>query len=226
MMTRFIHSAMSFPETSAPLPARRKSRWGCLGCLWQVTLALLFGCVVMLAVSWLLYPWAFYMGGSFHFLPYWQGWAKMHAKSGDYALMVRLVPTSRGSRMYAGSHVTGNAWLCTPRGELFRMHLGGGMRPYLKRSSDGEAIHLYMYNWPWYAPFTGDHRPGLDFRGRWHNPNLVGDDHGSISNEFNADASVYRGGDRSRPYSTETVPVTFVPGTYSDFQSACASLRR
>ena len=150
----------------------------------------------------------------------------MHAKSGDYIWMVRFGPSSRSSKMYAGSHLKGNAWLCTPRGERFRMRLGGGMRPYLNRSTDGEAVHLYMNYWPWFAPVTGDHRPSLDFRGHWQNPNLVGDDHGSVSNAFNADASVYRGGERARPYSSEAVPVTFVPGSYSDFEAACSALRR
>ena len=52
------------------------------------------------------------------------------------------------------------------------------------------------------------------------------DDHGSISNAFNADGSVYGGHDPNRPYSTEIVPVTFVSGTYSDFKAACAALHR
>jgi hypothetical protein len=103
------------------------------------------------------------------------------------------------------------------------MNLGGGMRAHLNLSTDGEAINLYMINWPlWYGQFISDHRPSVGFRGHWRNPNLVMDDHGSISNAFNADGSVYRGHDPNHPYSTQGIPITFVPGTYSDFKAACA----
>lgn len=216
---------------SSPIPAqnalRKKRRGGCLGCLGQSALALLLGLLLTAAVTALLFPWAFFMGGKFNYFGFWQGVGKLHASSGDYILMVRIEPSPRGSRMYAASNLTGNAYLCTPRGERFNMHLGGGMRPHLNLSTDGEAISIYVYNWPlWYGGFTADHRPSLDFRGHWQNPNLVMDDHGSLYNAFQADGSVYRGHERNRPYAKEIVPVTFVPGTYSDFKAACAALHR
>jgi hypothetical protein len=175
----------------------------------------------------LFYPWAFYLGGKFHIMPYWQGWGKLHAKSGDYVLFVRFEPTPRGSRMYLESNLKGTGYLCTPRREKFRMNLGGGMRKHLNLSTDGEAIHLYMDYWPaWSGQFISDRRPSLDLRGHWRNPNLVMDDHGSISNAFQPDGSVYRGHDRNRPYSTEVVPITLSEGSYSDFEAACAAVHR
>ena len=133
-------SAQTLQET----PVRRKRRGGCLGCLGQSALALLLGLLVVAAVTALLFPWAFFMGGKFNYFGFWEGVGKLHAKSGDYVLMVRIEPTPRGSRVYAASDLTGIAYLCTPRGEQFYMNLGGEMRPHLNLSTDGEGIHIYM----------------------------------------------------------------------------------
>ena len=126
--------------------------------------------------------------------------------------------------MYAHSNLTGTAYLCTPRGEQFSMHLGGEMRPHLNLSTDGEAIHLYMNYWPlWTGQFVADHRPSLDFRGHWQNPNLVLDDHGSLANAFEADGTVYKGHDRNRPYATVGESFLLMEGPYADFRSACSA---
>jgi len=216
-----------FPQDRSLQPTvQKKRRVGCLGCLGQLALIFTLGAILVLAMTGVFYPWAFYLGGTFHILPYWQGLGKLHAKSGDYLLFVRMEPTPRGSRMYLETNLTGIAYLCTPQGERFRMSLGGGMRKHLNLSTDGEAIHLYMNNRPWNWQFITDRRPHLDLRGHWQNTYLVMDDHGSISNAFQPDGSVYRDHDPNRPYSTEGVPVTFVPASYSDFDSACAAVYR
>jgi len=129
--------------------------------------------------------------------------------------------------MYLGTSLTGQATVCTPRGEKLRMHLGGSMRKHLNLSTNGEPISLYMYYWPlWYRSFIGDHRPSLEFRGNWRNPNIVMDDHESIGRAFNADGSVYRTHNQSRPYMQEVVPITFVQGPSSQFDAACSATRR
>ena len=218
---------MTSPEKSAGVQGRQKQRTGCLGCLWRVGVGLFLALVFVAAVTALLYPWAFYLGGNFHILGYWQGWGKLHAKSGDYVLFVRIEPTSRGSRLYPRSNLKGVSYLCTPRRERYRLSLGGDMRLHLNLSTDGEPIHLYMMNWPlWYGQFITDHRPSLEFRGHWHNPDLVMDDHGSISRAFQSDGAVYDGHDRNRPYSTDNVPITFVEGSYSEFEAACPTVHR
>ena len=203
-------------------------RRGCLpGCLAQSVAALALGLVLVYALYGLLAPWSFYLGGdSFHFIPGWSGWGNMHSKSlGDFALYVRILPGFRGSRMYAASNLTGNAWLCTPRGETFRMKLGGGMRAHLPANTNGEKISLYMLNWP---PFTGgfltDHRPNISFRGQWQNPNIVLDDHGSLDWAFLPDGSVYRGHSSTYHPAREVVPLSLHPGSWSDFKAACSAL--
>jgi hypothetical protein len=207
-------------------PPRR--RRGCLsGCLPQILAALALAVVIALATYGLLAPWGFYLGGNtFHIDPEWRGWGRIHSDGlGDFALYVQLRPGFRGSRMYAHSNLAGDAWLCTPRGETFHMKLGGGMRPNLNANTNGEKISLYMNNWPVFGSFTADHRPSLNFRGQWQNPNLVLlDDHASLSSAFLSDGSVYRGHDPNRLPPKEIVQVILQPGSYRDFKSTCTTL--
>ena len=208
------------------IPVRSKRQLGCLGCLWQVAAILAMGSVLVLAMTGVFYPWAFYLGGKFHILPYWQGWGKLHAKSGDYGLFVRFEPTPRGSRILPASNLRGVGYLCTPRGERFRMRLGGTMRAHLNLSTDGEAIHLYMNNWSGiYGAFMAEHRPSIEFRGHWQSPQLVMDDTGSIFRAFLANGTVYQGHDPNHPYNGEIVPITIKQGPYSEFETACTASR-
>ncbi len=216
-----------YSENTIPQFAARKARKGCLGCFGQVLLVLLLGAIFLTAGTAVFYPWAFYLGGKFHIVPMWQGWGRLHGKGGDYLVWVQFQPTPRGSRMYLVSNLTGNAYLCTPRGERLPMHLGGGMRKHLNLNTDGESIGLYMNYWPLgYGGFISDRRPSIEFRGHWKNPTIVMDDHGSIANAFEPDGTVYRGHDPNRPYSTQGVPITFVAGSRSEFDRACAAMRR
>ena len=219
---------MTLTGKPVQFPLLAKPRQGCRGCLgqlvWQSAVVLVLGLILVAAMTGLFYPWAFYLGGKFHIIPYWQGWGKLHAKTGDYALFVRFEPTPRGSRIIPHSNLKGVGYLCTPRGEQFRFNLGGSMRPHLNLSTDGEAINLYMSYWPaLYGQFIGERRPSLDLRGHWHNPNLVMDDTGSISRAFLSDGSVYRGHATNHPYIGEIVPITLVKGSYSEFERACGS---
>ena len=105
--------------------------------------------------------------------------------------------------------------------------MGGSMRPHLNLSTDGEKIDLYMDHWPVLTgQFIADHSPYLEFRGSWRNPNLVMDDHGSIGRGFQPDGTVYRGHGGNRPYMEEVVPITFTDSPHSEFDKACAALRR
>ncbi len=214
------------PSKAFTTSASHKRRFGCLGCIWQTGLVLILGAVLLTALTGSFYPWAFYLGGKFHILPMWQGWGKAHAKSGDYLVWVSFEPTPRGSGLHLTSNLTGNAYVCTPRGERLPMHLGGDMRKHLNLSTDGEAIRLYMNYWPLLSGgFINDRRPYLEFRGNWRNPNMVMDDHGSIARAFEADGTVYKGHGGNRPYMQEVVPITFVQGPRSDFDHACLAMR-
>lgn len=225
-------SPRSGPFGGDPTQPRPKRRRGCLGCLWQTlwqcTVVLILGVILIIGLTGLFYPWAFYLGGKFHIMPQWYGWGKMHAKSGNYVVYVSFEPTPRGSKvLYAETNLTGNAYLCTPRGEFFRMHLGGGMPRHLNLNTDGEPIHLYMNNWPLLiGGFISDRRPSIELRGHWKNPDLVMDDQSSLFRAFQSDGSVYTGHDPSHPYNGEVVPVTLVNGSYSDFKAACAAVKK
>ncbi len=225
-----MKGALNRAENEAAIAGARPRRGGCgcMGCLGQSVLVLFLGCVLILALDAVFMPWGFYLGGSFHIIPYWQGWGTLHAQSGDYPLFVRFEPTMRGgSRMYPSSRMSGIAYLCTPRGERFRMKLYGTMRAHLNVSTDGEAISLNMLNWPALTGgFIADHRPSIEVRGHWRNPNLEMDDHGSLFRAFQKDGSVYRGHDPNRPYNGEVVPVTLKPGASSEFEAACRVARR
>ena len=192
-----------------------------MGCLVQVALIFVAAGIGYLLLIAVFAPWAFYLGGNFHIMPYWQGVGKLHAKSGDYLMYVRIEPTSRGSKMYLSTNLSGDSYVCTPRGENIRLTLGGGMRKHLNLSTDGEAISLYMHRLAWNRLFVTDHRPSLELQGHWQNPNLVMDDKGSIGRAFDDDGTVHQGSNANRPYMREAVPVTFVPGTYSDYARAC-----
>jgi hypothetical protein len=71
--------------------------------------------VAMLVVTAVFSPWGFYLGGSFHIIPYWQGLGTLEAKSGKYVVFVRFEPKPSGSRIYPGPSVGGVAYLCSPR---------------------------------------------------------------------------------------------------------------
>ena len=212
-------------SSNNPLPrlVASKARAGCFGCLWQCAIVLILAGILLIALTGLFYPWAFYLGGTFHILPYWHGWGRAHTPNGDYLLWLQFQPTQRGSKMYLETNLTGNAYVCTPRAENIRLNLGGGMRKHLNLSTDGEPIHFYMFYWPWNAQFVTERRPRLELRGNWRNPNLVMDDNGSINRAFQPDGTVYRGHDPNRPYATNPVSITLSSGSYSDFAKACAA---
>ena len=225
-----MKGAFNRPENAAAIAGTgpRRRRRGCLGCLGQAAVVLFLGYLLSLAITAVFMPWGFYLGGSFHIIPQWQGWGVLHARSGNYTLWVEFEPSfRRRSRILPSSNLTGRGYLCTPKGERFRMKLGGSMRRNLPLSTDGETISLYMNNWPALTGgFIADHRPSLEVRGYWKNPNLEMDDDSSIYRAFEPDGSVYRRHDPNRPYKGEVVPVTIRPGAYSEFETACRATRR
>lgn len=203
--------------------AGTRRRRGCLGCLGTLIGGLLFGIVVVLLVTAIVAPWGFYLGGQFHIIPYWQGWGTLHASSGNYPVFMRFGPSfRRGSRMYPSSRLRGIAYLCTPRGERFRMNLTGDMRFSLPVKTDGEHISFRLMNWPALTGgFVAQHRPFIDLVGYWRNPNLVLDDNSSLHRAFYADGSVIEKTPPNLPYKGEIVSVTITQGSYDQFEAAC-----
>ena len=170
---------------------RKKSRLGCAGCLTRVMLTLLLGCVLIIAMDALFYPWSFYLGGHLHTLPVWQGIGRMHSASGDYVIYFWVEPT-RGGRTFNLPSFKGKGYLCTPRGARFPLRAYAGLNEKTGTDTNGKAFHLSLSSWPWYWNFTGtyDRRPVLEFRGRWQNPDLVMDDGGTLAGAFLADGAL------------------------------------
>jgi hypothetical protein len=185
-------------------------------------LGLALGAALFLLITAAFAPWGFFLGGKFHIIPYWQGWGTVSAKSGKYILFVRFQPRPSGSKIMPGPSVGGVAYLCSPRGETFRMHLGGGMRRGIRLATDGEKISLYMDYYPvFFGNMRADHKPYIELRGQWKNPEIVGDDHGSLSRAFQSDGTVDRTQNNHKPYPGDITPVTLAPGSYSEFEAAC-----
>ncbi|MGE5321681.1 MAG: hypothetical protein ACM3SW_02385 [Actinomycetota bacterium] len=190
---------------------------------WIVLLILL--AIVGVGLPALLTPWGFFMGGSFHVIPMWQGVGRMHSSKagGDYVLYLWFSP--KVGRTLGPRHVTGNGFLCTPRGEKFYLSVGGDFQKDMWLDSNGKTARFYMDNRSAKSQFSGDRRPYLELRGKWNNPDLVMDDHGSIARSFEPNGTLYTGHSPSRPYMAEVVPVTLHEGGKSDFEAACKSVQ-
>jgi hypothetical protein len=200
-----------------PASARRR---GCTGCLAQTALGLAFGCTVLYLIYALLAPWNFYFGGHFHLVPGWtgRGWMHSTAAGGDYYLCVRFEPTTPG---YRKSPLQGVAYLCTPRGEKFRLHFGGGMPPNHGTDLRGFPIHLYMNNWALGAQFTGDRRPQLDLYGTFGDSQLILEDRGSLARAFRPDGTLHEPRDRNRPWQQESAHVTLQEDSSWGLSTSC-----
>lgn len=182
--------------------------------------------IVVIAIPALYVPWAFYLGGSFHVMPYWQGWGRAHSNSagGDYLIYIFFYPDHGRFRSLA--YVQGNGSLCTPRGEKFSLKVGGNFDKPSGRDSNGQRVGLYVYNRSVKTQLLGGyHKPSLNLRGKWSNPDLVMDDDGSIARNFNPDGSLVESS-AGRPYKAEVSQITFHQGSVSDFNAACDAVKK
>ena len=214
-MAHLENLASSFLPT--PPPVRRKSG---PGCVVQVLAALVLGVVVLAGVTAIVAPWGFFMGGHFHLIPQWTGWGQMHSTiTGDYALLVSFSPkTGKGLGL---THVSGNAVICTPRGERYKLRLGGDFGKASGTDLQGKSAHLYMNN---YTVLSSSTAPSLEFRGKWSNPDLVLDDQGSLNRASDPGGALVTN-QHMRPYMQEVVPLTLHEGSRADFDAACAALK-
>jgi hypothetical protein len=165
-----------------------------------------FGCGVVYLIFALLAPWNFYFGGHFHVVPGWTGRGWMHSTpaGGGYYLWLRFEPTTPG---YRKSPLKGLAFLCTPRGEKFRLHFGGEMPRSHGADLRGVPIQLYLYNWPLLAQFVSDRRPRFDLYGSFGDSALTLEDRGSLARAFRSDGTLYPLGS-NRAWKQESTSVT------------------
>ena len=200
-----------------------------MGCLTRLVLTLVIVGAVMAGAIYLFAPWAYYMGGRFHWFPSWQGAGRLHSNSGggDYALLLYFYPKS--SRWSGLRHVSGRAWLCTPRGERFSLDLGGDFaKPdggWRGHDLNGKTASFYMFNRTAAHIFGGaSPRPDLKLQGHWQNPYLVLDDDSSIQRNFDRDGRL-RTSSKGVLYKGEVSTITLREGSKSDFDAACAAVK-
>lgn len=187
----------------------------------QSALALAFGGALMYLLFAFLAPWNFYLGGHFHVLPGWtgRGWMRSVGR-GNYYLSVSFSPTTPG---YRKSPLKGSAYLCTPRGEKFRLKFGGDMPRNHGADLRGVPIHLYFYNWPLIAHFAGDRRPSFDLYGTFGNSELAMEDRGSLARAFRSDGTLYGRRD-NRPWQQKSTRVTLEEDSSSAFMPSCPAM--
>ncbi len=184
-------------------------RLGCLG-------GLVFGAVIVLAVTALLAPWAYHIGGRWTAAS-WQGVGILRTESGDaYPLYIFFYPNFRsmsrlrlnGQRPTGG--LRGNGWLCSAQGVTQRLDLSGTIYgTYL--NTDGNQTSLRLLDARHYFQINAQNRRYFDLYGRWHGAELVMEDTGGWERGFHPD-----------PHDPkERAKVTFTWGSYGDFKKMC-----
>jgi hypothetical protein len=167
-------------------------------------------------------PWAFFMGGHFHLNPKWAGWGRMHSNtSGDYAIYITISPSL--GRGHSFTDITGRGALCTQRGGFYPLSMAGSFEKGSGADLQGRTATIYPHNYV--RGHTGHNDPSLEFRGTWNNPDLVLDDQGSINQAFDADGGLAKK-NQGHSVTKERVSLTLHEGTRSDFDAACAALKR
>ena len=76
---------------------KRGGRAGCLGSLLGLVV---LGLAASSLIAAIFAPWGFFLGGRFHPVPGWRGWADLHsaAAGGDYRLYIRMTPAPSPAR--------------------------------------------------------------------------------------------------------------------------------
>jgi hypothetical protein len=173
-----------------------------------------------LALDAVFTPWAFFMGGHFHVSPKWSGWGRMHSNvAGNYVIYMSISPYfGRGRSLTA---ITGRGALCTQRGDNYTLDVGGSFQSHPGIDLQGKSAVIYAHN---YSRYGSQYSPSLEFRGKWNNPDLVLDDHGSLTQAFDPGAVLAKNSNM-RPVR-EVVPLTLHEGNRSDFDAACATLQK
>lgn len=184
------------------------------GSFAMVFWALLFGGAILYAVVVLTGPWAVHIGGRWTPLLTWSGSGKLLTKGGiEYPLYVSFFPSSHFSQLRMDGQrptggLQGSAWLCTSRGVTQRLELSGTIYGAW-RTTEGSLMALRLLE-PRIIN-VGQEQGFFDLVGRWHGPELVMDDRGSIGDRFRSGLRI------------EHASVTLDWGSYSAFKSACAS---
>lgn len=206
------HSTLQNP------PRKRGSCLSDIGKLFGLLVLLSIGYLVVLAV---FAPWMYFLGGSFHLIPIWQGWGKLQAPSGDFTLYMYL-SQPRTTRL-GYPYISGTAVLCTPRGEQFNnLHVNMSFsNKGFGLNSNNQPVTIQIHHYGLSGSLNADYRPEFDLYGTWQNPNLVLEDHGSLASAFLSDGQVYVGAPANQPPAGKNLSIMLIPGTYSQFKAVC-----
>jgi hypothetical protein len=199
----------------------KKSRIGCVAQFWiMVGLVALF----LLGFQALFMPWAYYLGGHFHYLPEWSGMGTAHAANGkDYIVFVKVYPNVRHPGRFDTS-LQDIGFVCTPKGEKIRMSGNASMDKHLGVDTQGKKIRVGIHRTGTIASFVNsDYRPSITFDGIWGKDEIVGDDRGSLGRAFEPDGSVYQGHSPTRGPSFPAVQFTLRAASKNDFDKACSA---
>ena len=207
--------------TPPPAVHRPQRRVG-VGCLGQLALLTILGIAFVCAVDFVFAPWSYYLGGRIHIVPFWQGLGRVKTPAGDFTLYVWFTPTPGGAPFHLQS-VSGEGYLCTPRGEQFRLRLLGSFPTTTGVDTNGKEMYLSLHRRPGYSLVSGtiDARPRLDLRGRWRDLELELDDGGSLSQAFLADGTLFSGRPRDQPPAREHVALVLHETAWSGWMSDC-----
>ncbi len=198
-----------------------RKRGSCLGDISKLVALLVILGIGYFAVIAVFAPWTYFLGGSFHLMPYWQGWGTLQAPSGNFTLYVFLSQPETTRLGYP--YLSGTAQLCTPRDELFRsLHVTVSFSTKnFGLDSNNQPITLHIYNYGLAGQFNADYRPEFDLYGAWQNSNLVLEDHGSLASAFQSDGTAYLGPQAKQPPVGTNLSMTLVPGGPAQFKAAC-----
>jgi hypothetical protein len=206
----------NIPPTPLPVPGKGRNVLLKVAALAVVAFGLPF------VLDAIFTPWTYFMGGHFHINRKWTGWGRMHSNtSGDYVIYMTI--SSWFGRGHSLTDIAGNGALCTQRGDNYRLSMAGSFQEGWGTDLQGRTATIYPHN---YNPkLTGHNDPSLEFRGKWNNPDLVLDDQGTINRAFDPGGALVKN-PHMRPNAQEVVPLTLHEGSRSDFDAACAAIKR
>jgi hypothetical protein len=181
---------------------------GCVGGLARLFLILVVMFLIFEGVTAAIVPWAFYLGGSFHVIPWWEGAGVARSAGGEYKVWIQLYPSGGIRNRLIG----GNGVVCTPSGQRFAFKLRGGFldQPGPGTDSNGKRLHFTLYQRLNMVGNNQNTRNEVSFEGAWQNPGMTVGDQGSISRNFNPDGTRFVGEWRKRPV-TETLSFNLQP---------------
>jgi hypothetical protein len=168
--------------------------------------------LAIVALFALVAPWNLFFGGHFQPMGGWQGWGRLHstAAGGDYFMYIHLGVTIP---FPAKAPISGVAYVCTPRGEKYRLMLHGEMPRDHGADLKGVPLYFYMTKDVPMLSINRDRRPRLELHGTFGDSQLIVEDRGSLATAFNSDATLSSPQQQRRSRVRENIKVTFQEST-------------